>query len=132
MTKPVTAYIRKAERTLDSARLLLDSADTEGACNRAYYAMFYAAHAALWATGAEAPGAVIKTHTGLISTFGQKLVVTKRVGVEQGRALSQIHTMRLLADYTDEPPGADDASNAFALARAFVAAMRSIVTKADS
>ena len=46
MTSPVTAasYMQKARRTLEAARLLLANNDTEGACNRAYYAMFDAAH----------------------------------------------------------------------------------------
>jgi uncharacterized protein (UPF0332 family) len=39
--------MQKAARALDSARLLLDAGDTDGACNRAYYAMFDAARAAL-------------------------------------------------------------------------------------
>jgi len=42
-----TAYMSKAQRTLAAAQLLLKEQDTEGACNRAYYAMFYAAHVAL-------------------------------------------------------------------------------------
>ena len=37
----------KADRALASAKLLLDSGDVDGACNRAYYAMFDAARAAL-------------------------------------------------------------------------------------
>jgi uncharacterized protein (UPF0332 family) len=49
MTNPVAAatYMRKAHRAVEAARLLLANHDTEGACNRAYYAMFDAAHAAL-------------------------------------------------------------------------------------
>lgn len=42
-----TQLMQKAARALDSARLLLDAGDTDGACNRAYYAMFDAARAAL-------------------------------------------------------------------------------------
>ena len=37
----------KASRAVASAKLLLDAGDVDGACNRAYYAMFDAAHAAL-------------------------------------------------------------------------------------
>ncbi len=40
-------YLAKARRALASARLLLADGDPEGACNRAYYGMFDAAHAAL-------------------------------------------------------------------------------------
>ncbi len=41
------SFMRKAERALASARVLLQDGDPEGACNRAYYAMFDAARAAL-------------------------------------------------------------------------------------
>src|SRR5271155_3328105 len=73
MSSPVTAasYMRKAERALDEARVLLREAKTEGACSRAYYAMHDAAHAALFATGNEAPEAIIKTHHQLIGEFGR-------------------------------------------------------------
>ena len=36
----------KADRACTSARALLDLGDVDGACNRAYYAMFDAARAA--------------------------------------------------------------------------------------
>ena len=40
------ALLAKAERACASARVLLELNDTDGACNRAYYAMFDAARAA--------------------------------------------------------------------------------------
>lgn len=40
-------YLAKAERALASALLLLRDGNVEGACKRAHYAMFDAAHAAL-------------------------------------------------------------------------------------
>jgi uncharacterized protein (UPF0332 family) len=40
-------YLDKAERALQAARLLNDVKEIEGACNRAYYEMYDAAHAAL-------------------------------------------------------------------------------------
>ena len=43
----------KAQTAASSAKILLDSKDLDGACNRAYYAMFDAARAALIATGHE-------------------------------------------------------------------------------
>lgn len=42
----------KAERAAASAKLLLEVGDADGACNRAYYAMYDAARAALLAAGA--------------------------------------------------------------------------------
>ena len=50
-------YLRKADRALAAARLLLSNGAVEGACNRAYYAMFAAAHAALRANGILLPDA---------------------------------------------------------------------------
>ena len=131
MTSPVTAasYMQKAHRALEAARLLLANHDTEGACNRAYYAMFDAAHAALWATGVQQLGDVVKTHGGLASVFGQEFVKTGMVGVEQGRALSHVQKTRLLADYTADPPADHDAKEAIALAEAFVEAMRSLIAR---
>ena len=41
----------KANQAVASAKLPLDAGDADGACNRAYYAMFDAARAALLASG---------------------------------------------------------------------------------
>ncbi|MDW5419090.1 HEPN domain-containing protein [Iodobacter sp. CM08] len=41
--------IAKAERAIQSAKLLHEAGDVDGACNRAYYAMFDAAKAVLLA-----------------------------------------------------------------------------------
>lgn len=92
MTKPVTAasYMRKAERALAEARPLLREKAPEGACNRAYYAMHDAAHAALIANGHEAPDAIIKTHHGLIAEFGKKLVQSGQVDAAFGRAFNKV------------------------------------------
>lgn len=46
-----------------STRLLPNAGDTSGACNRAYYAMFDAAHAALLISGISHE--IGKTHSGL-------------------------------------------------------------------
>ena len=69
-------YCQKAERTLSAAALLLGSGDTEGACNRAYYAMYYAAQAALLAAGIAEPENGYKSHQGLIGAFGKHLVLS--------------------------------------------------------
>jgi uncharacterized protein (UPF0332 family) len=48
-------WMARARRSKESAHLLLDSGDLVGAVNRAYYAMFYAAHAGLAHAGTEVP-----------------------------------------------------------------------------
>ena len=123
----VAGYMRKAERALDEARLLLSRQATEGACSRSYYAMHDAAHAALLATGDETPDAIIKTHHSLIAEFGKKFVLGGQIDASLGRAFNKVQEMRLLADYGAEPPPLDKTQGAVEQAEAFVAAIRSLI-----
>ena len=118
------AYLAKAERCLASARALLGLADSEGAVNRAYYAMFDAAHAALWALGLESETTIIKSHDGLISRFGKHLVLSGRLDARYGRVLNQVEHVRQLADYVCQAPSFEDATWAVDEATTFVAAIR--------
>jgi len=117
-------YLRKAARALASARLLLRDGDGEGACNRAYYAMFDAAHAALLRHGAGENPAETRTHSGLVGAFGKHLVRTGLVGAEWGRSLNQVERLRLIADYTGEPIDPDKARWVVEQATGFVDAMQ--------
>jgi uncharacterized protein (UPF0332 family) len=123
----VSSYLQKAERALEESRLLLTGRRTEGACSRAYYAMHDAAHAALFATGYESPDAIIKTHHALIAEFGKRLVLGGQIDAALGRAFSKTHDIRLLADYSAEPPSLDDARWSLEQAEVFVAAIRGMV-----
>jgi len=123
----VAGYMRKAERALGEARLLLSQQATEGACSRAYYAMHDAAHAALLATGHETPDAIIKTHHSLIAEFGKRLVRGGQIDAAHGRAFNKVQDMRLLADYSAEPPPLAATQGAVEQAEAFVAAIRSMI-----
>lgn len=116
--------LEKATRAVASAKLLLDSGDTDGACNRAYYAMFDAARAALLATEAPVVAEVAKTHSGLISAFSLHLVKTGRVPVELGKALNKVEDLRLIADYKGDEIEATDAAWAVQQAQLFVQAMK--------
>lgn len=95
-------YLAKATRAVASARLLFDDGDLEGACNRAYYAMFNAAHAALIWSDAMTDPAAVKTHNGLMTAFGQYLIRPGHLSVELGKSLNRVERIRLLADYTGE------------------------------
>jgi hypothetical protein len=64
MNPNVAAFFNKAHRALATARNNVRDGDAEGAVNRAYYAAFYAASAALLAVG-ESP----KTHIGVHNRF---------------------------------------------------------------
>jgi uncharacterized protein (UPF0332 family) len=121
--------LAKAERALASADLLLSAGDPEGACNRAYYAMFDSARAALLQI---APDFVeIRTHGGLISAFSQHLVKPGHIPVELGKAINATEDMRVAADYKSEPINLDNAAWAVAEAHRFVVAVRWLVSRND-
>lgn len=124
--------MEKASRALASARLLLDAGDTDGACNRAYYAMFDAARAALAAAGADDDGFTTKTHSGLISAFSLSFVKTGDIPVELGKALNRVAELRQAGDYTGMQMPKDKADWAVERAAAFIDAIGQRVGKAIS
>jgi uncharacterized protein (UPF0332 family) len=115
----------KALKALASARILLAAGDTDGATNRAYYAMFDAAIAALTWAGFDTGQP--KTHGGLIASFGQNLVRTDKLPSELGRALNRVQELRLTADYLAEPVPLDKAEWAINEADGFVAAISALL-----
>lgn len=122
----VSTLMAKAERALAGARLLLTVHNTDGACSRAYYAMFDAAFAAVLWRAPEAEGAA-KTHRGLIASFGQRIVVGGLVDPEFGRSLKQVQELRLVADYIGDPISLDQAALAVSQAELFLAEMQRIL-----
>lgn len=116
--------LAKAIQAAASAKLLLDAGDADGACNRAYYAMFDAARAALLASGAPVPAEIAKTHSGLISAFSLHLVKSGRVPVEFGKTLNKAEELRLIADYKGDPIESDAASWVVSEAHSFVQMMQ--------
>ena len=111
----------KAQRALASAHTLLADGDNDGACNRAYYAMFDAARAALIASKAPAPPEIAKTHSGLISAFSLHLVKSGRFPVELGKSFNKVEDLRLVADYKGDPIEAAEAKWAVEQSQQFVA-----------
>lgn len=112
------ALMAKADTACSSARVLLDLGDLDGAANRAYYAMFDAARAALMAAGAPVEPDIGRTHSGLIGAFGKFLVKNGRVSKEVGRLLNRAHEMRLVADYSGDSVEPADAQEMVEQARA--------------
>ncbi len=113
------ALLERADQSAKSARLLLEHGDTGGASNRAYYAIFDAARAALVANGHELP----KTHRGLISAFNLRLVKAGLLPVEYGRDLNHAERLRLIADYHGDPIESQTAAEMIERAVRFVAAV---------
>jgi len=67
----IQRLMQRAQRTLRTARLVLKDEDYASAVNRAYYAIFYAANAALSTKNVER-----HKHTGIISEFRQRFIKT--------------------------------------------------------
>jgi len=110
----------KAQTAAASARILLNAGDVDGACNRAYYAMFDAARAALLASGINESTVNTKTHSGLISKFSLELVKSGQVSVELGKSLNKVEDLRLMADYKEDSILEEDAAWAVNQADIFV------------
>ena len=104
----------------------------DGAANRAYYAMFDAARAALLASGASVESDISRTHSGLIGAFGNYLVKNGPVPKEVGRLLNRAHEIRLMADYTGDSVEPVDAMAMVEQAEIFVATMRATFMPDDS
>lgn len=118
------ALMAKADTACSSARVLLELGDLDGAANRAYYAMFDAARAALLASRAPVESDIGRTHSGLIGAFGNYLVKNGPVTKEMGRLLNRAHEIRQVADYNGESVEPADAEEMVGQAETFVAAMR--------
>jgi uncharacterized protein (UPF0332 family) len=115
--------MEKAKRAAESAQTLLDTGDMEGACDRAYYAMFNAARAVLLVSNAKVPEEIARTHNGLISAFSLHLVKTNKVPVEYGKALNKVEELRMIADYKGDPIEPDRAAWAVDQSKLFVKKM---------
>jgi uncharacterized protein (UPF0332 family) len=128
----VEELMAKAKQAAESAKLLLENGDADGACNRAYYAMFDAARAALLASRAPVPPEIAKTHNGLITAFSMHLVKPGLVTIELGRTLNKAEDLRLIADYKGDPIEIEEARWAVTEAQAFVIAIQTILPTGSS
>lgn len=94
MTVHQANLFEQARRALKSASLTLNDGDTKAAINRAYYAAFYAATAALLGKG-EAP----KSHKGMHQRFHLHFVASGPLSKATGSVLSFAGDTRRQADY---------------------------------
>ena len=90
----VEALFHKAAEALAAAHYTLNGGFLTTAINRAYYAAFYAARAALLTLG-EVP----KTHQGVILRFNLHFVKTGRLDAHVASILSFAEDLREGADY---------------------------------
>ena len=119
-------FMDKAMRCLKTADWAYQDGDMDGACNRAYYAMFNAAHATLQALN-HPEAALAKTHSGLISAFGEHAVKTGQLPTEHGRAFAEVSKRRMVADYDGDGMSGEDAEVAIRKSTAFVEAVTALL-----
>jgi len=83
-----------AERRLKAAKFLFEKRMMEDAINRAYYSFLYAAKAMLNVLGFDA-----KTHSGLISEFGLRVIKAKLLDKKYGEYFRKAFELRESSDY---------------------------------
>ena len=88
------SLLERAGKYLQSAKLLLDAGDYESSVSRTYYAMFFAAEAALLSKNISS-----SSHKGVISGFGLHFIKTGIFPREMGRELNRAFGKRQIGDY---------------------------------
>ena len=118
------SLMRKAEKSLGAAQVLLDSGFGDDACSRAYYSMFDAARAALIASSAPVQTETIRTHSGMIAMFNLYVIKPGFLPKFTARTLGIAQHARLVADYDGEFIDELDAAQTVAWAVEFLDAVR--------
>jgi uncharacterized protein (UPF0332 family) len=87
-------YIENAREMLEVARLNLNNDYYGSACNRAYYAIFYAASALLYAKGK-----TFGKHSAVLAAFRQHFIKTGEFDMRWSRKYERIMSHRHSSDY---------------------------------
>lgn len=113
----------KADRALRAAELLLRDGAPDFAAGRAYYAMFYAAEAALTEKNLQ-----FRKHSGVHAAFGEHLAKPGLLDPKFHRWLLNAFDKRILGDYSYEMDVDEGAAREMIeQAREFVAAVETFL-----
>lgn len=91
----IDSFLERANKYLDSAKLLFDNHDYESCVSRLYYAMYYSVEAVLLTKQLS-----FSSHKGVLSGFGQHFVKTGIFPREMSRQLNKAFEKRQLSDYS--------------------------------
>lgn len=111
MGRRVTPLLAKAMRSAESAQTLFADEDYDGACDRAYYAMFNSARAMLVIENKLAL-LETKSHASILRLFSEVFVRSGRVPQDFGRNFSTVQRLRAKADYAPVMASREDAEAA--------------------
>jgi len=115
----IAGLLLRAERSLRSARNLLGDGDHDFAISRAYYAMFYAATAALLFHGIKR-----SKHSGVIAAFAEHVVKPGYLAPDYQRRLQAAFQDRSEGDYAGVFPAHEAVELRLKEAEEFVAAVK--------
>ncbi len=96
-------WLELAESKLDHARRIFEIGLYDDAVSRAYYAMFYAAKAALLSEDVD-----LRRHSSAVTKFRELFVMTGRVDAEYLRYLGRAQSARERSDYAPFAPLSKD------------------------
>ena len=120
----VDDLLTKADSRLTAAARDVEAGDVERSLSASYYAMFYAASAAL-----EKVGVSRTKHSAIIAAFGEQFAKTKRVDAHYHAMLLGAFALRSAADYeTHAALSPETAEETLGNARSFVAACRTLIS----
>ncbi len=92
--REIESLIKRAEKYLLSAGLLLGEGDYESTVSRIYYAMFYSAQSVLLTKNLS-----YSSHKMVIASFGENFIKTNIFPKEMGRELNRAFDKRQISDY---------------------------------
>jgi len=118
----VRALLARAHENLVAALSLLQQGHTEIAASRTYYAMFYAAQAALLHRDLE-----FSKHSAVIGRFGREFAKDGPLSRDMFRILDTGFALRSKGDYDLVPVEEEEAQALLADARDFVAAVQGML-----
>ena len=120
MTLEQANLVRKAEHSIDAAKVMKKTGYFDFAVSRAYYAMFYLAEAFLLEKGL-----AFSKHSAVHAAFGEHFVRTGLVPTDLHRALIHGMEARVTGDYdSTKEVSVDEAEEQIANAEQFMEAAR--------
>ncbi|MGA2286380.1 MAG: HEPN domain-containing protein [Dehalococcoidia bacterium] len=125
MRAEIPILIRRAEDSLRTAKLVLDESTYEIAASLAYFAMFYAASAALLTRGLR-----FKRHASLVRGFAAEFVKTGLLPARLQADLGRGFIERIRSDYAVlEEVTREDAEEQLKRAEEFVATVKEFLER---
>jgi len=90
----IESLLKRSDRYLITAEVLVREGDFESSVSRSYYAMFFSAQAVLLSKGLH-----FSSHKMTISAFGEFFVKTGIFSKEMGKDLNKAFDKRQISDY---------------------------------